>query len=235
MASVFFFFLQCNLGRSALKAQRKSRSLHNSGKGCFPAFSCNGACARKPTRWRELRAHVLFVFRGVIFGAAQPKGGSYGPRLVNTPGATPQRANYQRVRSPNAERMGVLILSHSGSLPLATSTLLCLCSLKRQRNPDLSHPMRGREVEGSPKLRALGGTHSQLWRVGAGAEMGERDSADERAGVTRGKDRGQERRRVGGGAGDEEVAVKDGEKAGGPVETNPPLERSYLPSQLLFR
>lgn len=56
----FLFFLQCNLGRSALKAWRKSRSLHNSGKGCFPAFSCNGACARSPTRRRE--RHTLFLF-----------------------------------------------------------------------------------------------------------------------------------------------------------------------------
>lgn len=57
------FFPQCNLGRSALKAGRKSRSLHNSGKGCFPAFSCNGACARTPTRWRELH-----TFSSVIGG-----------------------------------------------------------------------------------------------------------------------------------------------------------------------
>lgn len=121
-------------------------------------------------------AHILLGYRGLIFGAlkvTQPKGGSYGPRLLDIPGATPQRANYQRVQSSNTGRIGVLILSHSRCLPLAKSTLLCPCSLKRQRNPDLSHPMRGREVEGSPKLRALGGTHSQLWRVGAEAEMGE--------------------------------------------------------------
>lgn len=32
--------------------------------------------------------------------------------------------------------------------------------------------MMGRKVEGSPELRALGGTHCRLWRVGAEAEMG---------------------------------------------------------------
>lgn len=144
-------------------------------------------------------AHVLLVFTGVIFGAVrvtQPKGGSYGTRLLDIPGATPQRANYQRVWSSNTERNGVLILSLSRSLPLAKTTLLWLCSLKRQRNPDLSHPMMGRKVEGSPKLRALGGTHCRLWRVRSAGRDG-RDSADGRAGVTRGRDRGHEKRRVG--------------------------------------
>lgn len=56
----------------------------------------------------------------------------------------------------------------------------------------------GRKVEGSPKLRALGGTHSRSWRdrVGGGAEMGEIVLA-KGAGVTREKDRGHGERRVG--------------------------------------
>lgn len=38
-----------------------------------------------------------------------------------------------------------------------------------------------------------------------------------------------------GGAGDEKVAVKGRKRAGSTAETNPTLERSNLPSQLLFR
>lgn len=89
--------------------------------------------------------------------------------MLHLNGPIPGESKAPKQRKERKEKR-VLILSHSRFLPLAESTLLCLRSLKRQRKPDLSHPMMGRKVEGSPKLRALGGTHSRLWSVGA--EMG---------------------------------------------------------------
>lgn len=121
-------------------------------------------------------AHVLFVYlTGGCFWCAEGDAAETWHLRAAAVGFS--RCNTKTLhltsesKAQTQRKNGALILSHSHFPPLAKATLLCLCSLKRQRKPDLSHPMTGRKVEGSPKLRALGGTHSRLWRVGA--EMGE--------------------------------------------------------------